>query len=272
MKKIRKIGMVAIILGLLLTLVQTVSAASIGADYSMFGIELGWVLVGFGAVVLIIVGVFFDKKVLTKVTVPMVALILIGGFISFAQVAEPSVEVVPGLITGWSISGTAGSSRGLNDTANWDDTADPTMLTMQINHNIDGNNMNEFTEDRFQCNFSCNPTAGVGADTTKLVTLHYKTDYLMEYEGELVLEKSGNNILANWSNENHEYDYYEGSIDMTIDETNWIRCYYNLDGGNDTVGDEFETVGESMSWTVTLWDDYGWTDTYTMMLIVISTD
>jgi len=270
MKKISKISVVTILIGLLLTLVNTVSAKAIGADYSMFGVELGWVLVIVGVVALIIIGIFMDKKVLAKAMVPLVVLILIGGFISLAQVEEP-VEITDDLVSGWTISGT--NSACGTATATWDDTSKPEIFTVQVNHDLHGADINTFDELTFEVNFSANPTAGTGADTTKLVTLHYKTDYLMEYSGEPILEKSGNNVIANWSNEDHEYTFYEGTMDMTLDETNWFRCFYEFDAdGNATFGEVFNTVGETTSWTITVWDDYGWTDTFTVMPVVISTN
>lgn len=271
MKKISKISMVMIFLGSLLGLVNTVSAKAIGADYSMFGIELGWCLIIIGIIVLIIGAVFLSKKVASKLGVPMVAIILIGAFISFAQVADVPVAVTDQIVDGWTISG-KDSACG-TCTATWDDTNDPKIFTVQVNHDLHGADINTFDELTFEVNFTANPIAGAGADTTKLVTIHYKTDYTMEYEGEPVLEKSGNNYIANTSNEDQEYTFYEGTMDMTLDETNWFRFFYEFDAdGNTTIGEVFATVGESMSWTITVWDDYGWTDTFTVMCVVITTD
>lgn len=277
MKNINKIGMATIILGALLTLVNTVSATTIGANYNILGFEAGWILIILGIVVIAIFAsgilAIGKKGAGNKSAYSIaVAMLMIGLALTFVTVEDPVTGDVTDLVTGWTVTGTD-ITAGCDIDATWDDTDDPTIITAPLNHEIDGAGMNTFTETKFFVNFTVDPTAGSGADTTKLVAIHYKTEYSMEYSGEPVLEKTGSNYVANWSNDDGVSSYYEGSMDMTIDEVNNICIYFDIDGdGNNTVGEVLNVVGETTSWTITLWDDYGWIETYTVMLVVITTD
>ena len=93
----------------------------------------------------------------------------------------------------------------------------------------------------------------------------------MKYSGEYILEKSGNNFLANWSTGGIT-KYYQGSLDMQLTDTADIQAAFTIDSGNETVGEYLDAVGDSTSWTITLWDDYGWQDTFTVTAIVITND
>ena len=277
MKNINKLGMATIILGALLTLVNTVSAATIGANYNILGFEAGWILIILGIVVIVIfasgVLAIGKKGAGNKSAYSIaVAMLMIGLALTFVTVEDTVTGDVTGLVSGWEVTGTD-TTAGCTIDATWDDTDDPTIITAPLNHDNAGAGTNTFDETTFVVYFTVDPIAGLGADTTKLVTIHYKTEYNMEYGGEPVLEKSGSNYVANWTNEDGVTAYYEGSMDMTLDEVNWMSIYFDIDGdGNTTVGETLDTVGETTSWTITLWDDYGWIDTYTVMLVVITSD
>lgn len=273
MKEIkRKFGIAILAMALMVIgLVTEASAKLLGDGVTILGYNGGWVLLIVG----IVFGVLFGAtKILAekaKMVAMAIALIMVLAGIAclVVDVEEASVTTTTSPVSDWGITATdITAASWITGTGTWDDEDDPGVITLQLNHDTTDNTYDELV---FVANFTIDPAAGDNADTTNLVTLHYKTDYDMKYSGEYVLEKSGNNFLANWS-VGGVTKYYSGSVDMQLTDTVDIQAAYTFDSGNETVGEHLDAIGDSTSWTITFWDDYGWQDTFTVTAIVITHD
>jgi len=267
-----KIVLTAIaILMMVIGLVTEVAAKKLGEGTTIMGYNAGWVLLILGFVIALVFGMTKILKAKPKMAATVIGILFIFGGIAMlaVDIEEASVTTDGSPVSDWGITGTDITASGwITGTGTWDDEDDPGVITLQLNHDSTTNAYDELV---FVVNFSIDPAAGENADTTNLVTLHYKTDYDMKYSGEYVLEKSGNNFLANWTT-GGVTKYYQGSLDLQLTDTADLQAAFTFDSGNSTVGEHLDAIGDSTSWTITLWDDYGWQDTFTVTAIVITHD
>ena len=271
----RILAMILVACAFIGTLIQTVGAEAIGDTYAISGFGLGWIMVGAVVVIAIIALLMQVSKKVIKPFIPVLAIVFIVGLALQYDIPSAPAEITDELVSGWEVTGNDITASGwITGTGTWDDEEAPEVLTLQLNRDNAGTGDGTYDEVVFVGNFTVDPTSGTGADTTKLVALHYKTDYNMKYSGEYVLDQSGGNYLANWSNSKTSgAKYYESSVDVTLDEADTtLQVAFSIDSGNDTVCDYLDAVGDTVSWTITLWDDYGWIDTYSVIAIVITND
>jgi len=249
----------------------TVMGASLGAEYTMFGIELGWALI-IGAVIIALFGYYALNKKGMKALTPVIAILFIAGIaLSFVQVTEqPTATTTTGATT-FSID-TNDPASGGNDIDNcaWDD--DETILTIPLeitgSNNLDGN--------RSHSNFTLKPVAPSGAKSDELVTIYFSSDYLMKYGGEYVLEETGGIYFANWTygvdGSASQTDDYEGSMSMLLTDTGWANITWRFDSGTaDCFSEELDSIGDKVVWNVKFWTDGGWSQTFNIEAIVIET-
>lgn len=252
----------------------TASAEKIGDGYSLYGMPLMWIMIITGFIIMMI-GAFgkgIPKPGPKLLVVIGIVFIVVGGLLFIDKPAEV-VPVTGNIVDEWSVTtANSGTSCSWSDIdATWDDTDTPTTISAPIN--LDATT-NALDETKFRANFTVTPSGKSGAPTDINCKIYYKTEYKMTKGGEDVLEKDGSNWIANWTNSDGDTSDYDGFLQMTLEDgTGWFHVNYELDSGNSTFGEEMDgSIGETISWKITLWDDFGWTGTYTVMVVKITDD
>lgn len=253
----------------------TASAETIGEGYTIMGFPLGTFLIIAGILVgFIALLVKMPKPLPTILGVFAIAFIVIGA----AMFINKPASVTPPSSTGnivddWQITGiNSGTSCGWSDIdAEWDSTSSPSILSAPIN--LDAST-NALDETKFRAEFNVTPSGKSGAPTDINCKIYYKTEYSMTKGGEDILEKDGSVWVANWTNSDGTESDYDGFLQMTLaDGGGWVYCDYELDSGNSTFGEEMDgAIGETVSWKITFWDDYGFKEEYTVMVVKITDD
>lgn len=125
---------------------------------------------------------------------------------------------------------------------------------------------------RFAVNFTLKPIPPSGSTTEDLVTIYYKTDYNMKYGGEDLLNETGSYYDAEIYDDGAQtVNYYESQQSMDFTDTGWANFTYELDNtSSNSALDEFEAVGDSLVWHITFWTDEGWSEVWTVTMIVIA--
>ena len=106
------------------------------------------------------------------------------------------------------------------------------------------------------------------ADT--MATIHFSSDYDLEYGGEEVFNKSGNYFSVDWTTSTGTQSYTD-TVDMQVSEDSWALITWTFN--NNTAGNwvtELDAIGDSATWYVRFWNDCGtWSETVTITAIVV---
>jgi hypothetical protein len=248
----------------------TVSAEALGADYSVYGVQVGWWLIAIGAVILILgkADIISKDIILGKAIVIFIALIVIGALLVVpmdtpAQEADTTGKTCPDFeITGSAIN--TGTDY-IGDTV-WDEDTYTLTVPLTVQDSSDGN----LTGHKAGLNLTFDPV-GSGYETTQIVTVTFSSDYLMKYGGEYILDEDSTGHMAIWTT-TEGTEYYDDQIDITAESSDWAQIDYTF--VNATAGSwvtELDAIGDTKSWYINLANDCGtWSQTVTITAIVVS--
>ena len=249
--------------------VQTAMAAKLGADYAVGGIELGWVLIGLALLIFIlgwakVISTAMFKKFASIAIVLLVAGIALS-FVDVEDVDEGQIDTV----TGATFDIDPGGYCSTKGSESWDDAETTFTIPLEItgSNELDGN--------KSSVNFTITPNYPLGAETTNLAECYFKTDYLMKYGGEYVLEENSGVYYANWTyasgTKDKQTEDYEAHTGMALTESGWANISYTYDSGtSDCFSAELDSIGDSISWHVTFFNaDNTWSKIFTITLIVV---
>lgn len=158
-------------------------------------------------------------------------------------------------------------------------SADGKTITYQVfydsgTNSYDGSGVDASAlRDSGATNFSIRPIAPVGADNTQLVTIAYNFNEEAKYSSEDVFDESADEKMVEWRIDSARTEGDStGQYTMLYTDTDSLELRWQLAHGNNTLGDDFTTVGESMSLPVTFSNNYGWSETFTLTWVIIGTD
>jgi hypothetical protein len=154
--------------------------------------------------------------------------------------------------------------------------AGETTLTIPVTCNL-GTAHYAFANNNTGANFTIRPVAPAGANADDLATVYFESDYAMTFDGEDVLNSNaaGSIYDAEWnyltfSDASHQEWDHEGSYTMLYTGSITVSLYYQLDGEDGKLADEFSTVGDTATWSITFHNsDWSWSQTFTVVAICI---
>jgi hypothetical protein len=244
-------------------------------------IEAMWILIAGAAIFLL---GYFGKLGSNKMIALIIGagLFLYGGFFAADAIWAgtfqiPGVTPTPGTgVAGvtFDIEMRNGSWSGAGQTGTVND--DLTMVTYQVDYDSGDNTFHGGTLNdegaSGSANFSIKPIVPSGSSNEMLVTIEANFDEMYKYGGEYVFASSGGVYEIDWQ-DNDNTATQEGHAIHTMllsDSADWIELRWTMADGNDTIGDEFATVGESFNMLVTF-SCGDWSDSFTVQWYVAST-
>jgi len=262
------LGILAVLL-LVVGASATVSAQALGDGYAMGGYQIGWWLIGIAVLIFVLtmgaVGVLNKKKW----TTPAIALVIIGALL-LIPFSGPTTTVDPATEAA-AIAAARAATFDLTHTGGFNATynEDTNILTIPV----DINASDEVSVVTQSINTSIEIIPPIGGATTDLATLYYETDYLMRFEGEYLLEESGDYYMAVFNNSaGAENKYYNGQLTMQMTDTGaWVNLTYTFDSGASTwaaevaSGDLYSTIA---AWNIRFSNGRGWSETVTVQLVI----
>jgi hypothetical protein len=118
-------------------------------------------------------------------------------------------------------------------------------------------------------NFSIKPLLPPGIfDSSQLPTIYFSFDEESKYENKAIFDNAEWRINGVRSDETT----IDGSHTMLLSDTDWIELRWQLNDGNDSLGDVFGTLAETISCYVTFSNGDGWIDTYELQWIILGVD
>jgi len=267
--KSKILGIIALVMAMVGTLVTTASATTLGDGIAIGGYNVGWILVAIGifVIVLTLLKLLEGKKFMTGAIV----LILIGAILLVPYETQTIVttddddDCCDFEYTCAVVNGADATSKDIQGV--WDEDSKTWTLPITVTDSQDGNLSNNFAA----LNITFDPI-GSGKTSDDICTIHFETDYLMKYGGEYLLDEDSTNYIAIWNSALGSTNYIDDSIDITAGSTAWARLNYTFNNG--TAGNwvtELDAIGDSKTWYITMTNDCGtWTDTITVKLIVVA--
>jgi hypothetical protein len=152
-----------------------------------------------------------------------------------------------------------------------------TTLTIPVTCNTGTGNY-AFAVNHTGANFTIRPIAPSGVDADDLATIYFESEYDMTFDGEDVLNSNaaGSIYDAEWNyltfnDASHQEWDHSGSFTMLYTDSVTLSLYYQLDGENGKLADEFATVGDTTTWTITFHNsDWSWSKSYGVVMICIA--
>jgi hypothetical protein len=229
----------------------------------------GWlaVVVGFILIYLAIKNkLSIGHPVLTYVLAfALIVLPFYYGVVSVPTFGDDPATVAPGPSipsSSWVVTASAG---GLNSNETYN--AVTRLFTVPVY--IDTNSL-DYTQAAL--NFSIRPVPYAGQTSQDLAVLYYEiTNYNAKFEGEYILAESNDERWANWTNNQGVNEKYSAQSSMLVTGTAWANLTLTFDSGASTWAAEVtsnDLYGPIATFTVRFYDNFGWTQTYTVNLIV----
>jgi len=231
---------------------------------------LGWITVLAGLVLLFMAiknKLSIGHPIVTWIlALALIALPFYYGVVEVPGFQDDPLYAPPPTVTpscsGWAITATAG---GLN--ANETYNADTRTLTAPT---VIGSNDLEDTQ--VALNFSLRPVPLAGQTSQDLAVIYYEVlNYNVKFEGEYVLTESSDEQWANWTNSQVVDEKYSAQSSMLLTGTAWANLTLTFDDGAGswaaevTSDDLYDPIA---TFTVRFYDNCGWSQTYTINLIV----
>lgn len=242
MKEIKKMYMkiMAACLLLLGLVTSTVSAATIGDTYPVFGFNLGYVLIFF-AIVLAFIGYAVKPFEAAKVPMYVIAVIMVMAGLFSAGIPLPA-EVESADVTAsvdWDIDVSALTTDGTYypDTTFEDYTSGGGQFVVPYGINTtddtlheDGDNSSYSDDPVLQ--FVCEPNAPEGALTTEMYTIFYDISnpdlYCASDADNRVITETNDIVQATWTDDDGNTDMVTGWVKTTGDDPVTINLTLNL--------------------------------------------
>jgi hypothetical protein len=142
----------------------------------------------------------------------------------------------------------------------------------------EGTSYYAFANNYSAMNFSITPIAPAGADATDLATIYFESQYNMKYNDEYVLDYNAAEtiwdalwVVETFNSATHKSWDHSGSYTTLYTTAYTLSLLFELNGANSELPDQFHTVGDTVSWTVTLHNsDWSWSKTVTVNAITIA--
>jgi len=241
MKKTQKVvGMLVVFLLALGASAITASAKAIGADYTIFGYNAGWVLVIIG----VAIGILFASKMLQmpksiglKPIVVIVALTLVGGLMMvFVETPAPTAEISGLSDLEFDIEGSAITTAGsyYPDTS-FDDSSGQFLVPYGCNTTSDllfeADDNSSYSDDP-RLSFTIKTDLPADADDTDLAIIYFEvtnpTLYTESDADNFVLTKTDDIHQATWTDQDGATNNISGWTSGGIEETLTLTLDLNL--------------------------------------------
>ena len=261
--KMRKVGIIALLTAMIMTLVTTVSAETVGEGITVGGVNLGWVIVIVGIVV---AGLAYWDVLSKKLIVGGIILIVVGAIFLVPYETTTIVTTTDDDCCDFEFSGAVIHAGAHDITSVWDEDDQSWTIPLTVADSSDGN----LTGHCASLNITFDPI-GSGKTANDICTVHFESDYLMKYGGEYIVSEDSTNYMAIWTTEDGT-EYIDDSLDITADSSDWARINFTFNNG--TAGNwvtELDAVGDGKTFYITMSNDCAsWTETITVKLIVVS--
>jgi len=256
----------ASVFALFMGFVSTVSAAPLGEGYALAGIPIGWGLIGLAVILgALIFFKILKKELAKKLGTLAVVLLLVGVALQFVQAPDADAASMTGVDI--NVTGSAVTTGDNTISTNWDEDENVWTIPLTVSDSSDGN----LSDHIAILNLTLDPISQAGLTADNMQSVHFSADYNMQYGGEDIVSKSGNDYLATWTDEDGGTHYGDGVIDMQMTETKW--AYLNYTFNNGTAGNwvtELSAVGDTATWYIHVWTDEGFRETITVNAVVVS--
>lgn len=272
MKKKNILAILAVFILSLSAVATTASAKSIGDDYSIAGIGLGWALVGIAIFGFVLGYMKILKSGTYKKLMPfLVAFLLLGIGLQFVSVDETSTATTANIVSSdseccpFEVTGSAITS-GTNyiTTTTWDEDTLTLTVPLTVSDSSDGN----LTGHKTGLNLTVEPMCS-SATADDIETICFASDYLMKYGGEYALDEDSTGYNAIWTT-TEGTEYYDDCVKVTADSSDYAQIDYTMvNGTSGSWVSELSQIGDSLTWYVTV-SNQCYTETITINAIVVS--
>lgn len=121
-----------------------------------------------------------------------------------------------------------------------------------------------------EISFTIAPIPEQNTNMETLATLYYESDYNVEVGGKNIFSETDGKKDVVWEEEDGNTDYYSGHVSLNMTSDTEISVNYSFDSGSDSWCEEVDSDDSYttlVSWEIRLYNDHGWSETYTVNLI-----
>lgn len=269
--KTKLFGNLTLVLAVLLSIIgmaATVSAETLGEQWTIMGYNGGWGILILGLLVGLVAGMVKAAKAMKGPLFAIAAVLIVGGLV-MATVTVPEdttadTTATTGNCCDFDFTGSAiTSGADYITTSTWDEVTNTLTVPLTVADSSDGN----LTGDTTGVNITLE-ALGLTTDTNCVFTV--TSDYSMTYGGETVLDKTGSNYRAEITTSSGT-DYITDTVQIAAGSDTWINCsWYFINGTSGGWVSELSQIGDSLTWYVTIENSCGVKETITVNAIVVS--
>lgn len=255
-----------LVIAVLAMFVGTVSAETLGEQYTIMGYNGGWGVLVLGILVGLVAAMFKMAKAIKGPLLAIAAVMIVGGLV-MATVSVPDAPVADTTSTDccdFEITGSAIASGGdFITSTTWDQTTKTLTVPLTVADSSDGN----LTGSAAGVNITLE---ALGMTTTTNCVFTISSDYTMKYGGETVIDKTGNNYRAEITTASGT-DYLTDKVQIAAGSDAWVNLsWFFVNGTSGGWVSELSQVGDSLTWYATIENSCGNKETISINAIVVS--
>jgi hypothetical protein len=264
----QKLVNMMLVISMLALFVGTVSAETLGEQWTVMGYNGGWMILVLGILVGLVAAMVKMAKAIKGPLLAICVVLIIGGIV-MATVTVPDTTTADttsttGNCCDFEFTGSAITSGGdYITTTTWNENTNTLTIPLTVADSSDGN----LTGDCAGVNITLE-ALGLTTDTNCVYTI--TSDYSMKYGGETVIDKTGNDYRAEITTEDGT-EYITDKVQIAAGSNDWINIsWFFVNGTSGGWVSELSQVGDELSWYATIENACGEKQTITVHAIVVS--
>ena len=264
----QKLSSLMLVVSVLAMFVGTVSAETLGEQWTVMGYNGGWMLLVLGIIVGLVATMVKMAKAMKGPLLAIGAILIVGGLV-MATVTVPEdttadTTSTTGNCCDFDFTGSAIASGGdFITSTTWNENTNTLTIPLTVSDSSDGN----LTGSAAGVNITLE-ALGLTTDTNCVFTI--TSDYTMKYGGETVIDKTGSDYRAEITTSSGT-EYLTDKVQIAAGSDTWINCsWFFVNGTSGSWVSELSQIGDSLTWYVTIENACGEKETITINAIVVS--